>query len=70
MNREGRGGGHEQGGEENMNREGRGGEHEQGKEENMDGQRLSLVTSPLFHCQCLVQPEQVHCPPNREGVAL
>ena len=31
---------------------------------------LSLVTSPLFHCQCLVQPEQVHCPPNREGVAL
>ena len=53
MNREGRGGVHEQGG---------GGEgHEQGKEENMDGQRLSLVTSPL---------EQVHCPPNREGVAL
>ena len=62
MNREGRGGGHEQGGE--------GEGHEQGKEENMDGQRLSLVASPLFHCQCLVQPEQVHCPPNREGVAL
>ena len=29
MNREGRGGGHEQGGEEDMNREGRG--HEQGE---------------------------------------
>ena len=52
LNREGRGGGHEQGG---------GGGHEQGKEENMDRQRLSPVTSPLFHCQCL---------PNREGVAL
>ena len=68
MNREGRGGGHEQGGEGGG--QGRGGGHEQGKEENMDGQRLSLVISPLFHCQCLVQPEQVHCPPNREGVAL
>ena len=32
-----------------MNREGRGGGHEQGKEKNMDGQRLSLVTLPLFH---------------------
>ena len=29
MSREGRGGGHEQGGEEDMNREGRGGGHEQ-----------------------------------------
>ena len=35
MNREGRGGGHEQewrGGEEDMNRKGRGGGHEQGGE--------------------------------------
>ena len=34
MNREGRGGGHEQGGKgrEDMNREGRGGGHEQGGE--------------------------------------
>ena len=69
MNREGRGGGHEQGGEgrgggHEQGGEGRGGGHEQGKEENMDRQRLSPVTSPLFHCQCLVQP------PNREGVAL
>ena len=52
MNREGRGGGHEQRGEGGGHEQGGGGGHEQGKEENMDGQRLSLVTSPLFHCQC------------------
>ena len=32
MNREGRGGGHQQRGEEDMNREGSGGGHEQGGE--------------------------------------